>query len=153
MVHQALVPARYLSLMAHLVLTIMLYFSRVRLDVTWCGTIDVDLKPLLSCRRSHTYWPAYRPVRIKIRKNTAGKTCSYAIRSPHSHCHVTTSYSTLLHNSVICVCIHLFVFVCVCVTRFLAALSFSLFCTVLELGGFFLGLSMFTSLPALFCIP
>ena len=31
MVHQAIIPARFLSLMAHLVLTIMLYWSRVSL--------------------------------------------------------------------------------------------------------------------------
>lgn len=36
--------------------------------------------------------------------------------------------------------------------RLLAALSCSLFCTVAELLGFLSGLSMFTALPALFCI-
>lgn len=36
--------------------------------------------------------------------------------------------------------------------RLLVALSLTLVCTVVELAGFFSGLSMFTSLPNLFCI-
>jgi hypothetical protein len=38
------------------------------------------------------------------------------------------------------------------VCRLLLALSFTLLCTAVEYGGFFLGLSMFTSLPSIFSI-
>lgn len=36
--------------------------------------------------------------------------------------------------------------------RLLTALSFTLLCIAVELGGFFLGLSMFSSLSSMFCI-
>ncbi|CAI8029682.1 Transmembrane protein 107, partial [Geodia barretti] len=88
MVHHAVVPARFLSLTAHLVLTIMLYWSREP-HISACTSADAD-------ESSSEY----------KRKDL----------------------------------------------QLLLALSFTLLCTAVEFGGFFLGLSMFTSLPSIFSI-
>lgn len=128
--HHAVVPARFLSLTAHLVLTITLYWSRVSHSSALLSLLSaVELLHSFCIQEPH------------ISACTSSDTNENSSEYKNKDLQYVPKLAVETVNEL---------FLCFC--RLLLALSFTLLCTVVEFGGFFLGLSMFTSLPSIFCI-